>query len=129
MHHRGGKGGMISQETCFAILDTINHPIVYVDNDHVIRYLNKAAEERYYKVKDYSDLIGKSIFDCHAQKSREQITEHYKRLQAGENEIIRPAPEIGRKFTTVAVRDKNGNLLGYYEKSEKMGNTGKNATD
>lgn len=111
---------MISQGTCFAILDTINHPIVFVDNDHVIRYLNKAAEERYYKVKDYSDLIGKSIFDCHAQKSREQILEHYERLKAGENEIVRLAPKIGRKFTTVAVRDGDGVLIGYYERSEEM---------
>ena len=117
---------MISLETCFAILDTINHPIAFVDNDHVIRYLNKAAEERYYEVKGYSDLIGKSIFDCHTQKSRVQILEHYEQLKSGENEIVRLAPKIRRKFTTVAVRDINGSLLGYYERSEKMEAANKN---
>jgi len=120
---------MISLETCTAILDTINHPIAFVDNDHVIRYLNNAAMERYYKVKDYSNLIGKSIFDCHAQKSRVQILEHYERLKAGENEIVRLVPKIGRKFTTVAIRDKDGNLTGYYERSEKMENAGENTSE
>jgi hypothetical protein len=46
--------------------------------------------------------------------------EHYERLKAGENEIIRIAPKIGRKFTTIAVRHSNGNLMGYYERSEKI---------
>ena len=114
---------MIPHDICLAILDTINHPIVFVDNDHMIRYLNKAAEERYYKTKGYSELIGKSIFDCHAEKSREQIIEHYELLKAGENEIERLVPKIGRKFTTIAVRNSDGNLMGYYERSEKMENT------
>ncbi|MFC1998266.1 PAS domain-containing protein [Chloroflexota bacterium] len=89
---------MISKETCLAILDTINHPIVFVDNDHVIRYLNEAAMERYYKVKDYSDLIGKSIFECHTEKSWEQIIEHHGRLQAGENEILHIVPKMAESL-------------------------------
>jgi nitrogen-specific signal transduction histidine kinase len=36
---------MISSEIYTAILDTIHHPIVFVDNDHVIRYLNKSNWE------------------------------------------------------------------------------------
>jgi DUF438 domain-containing protein len=114
---------MISVETCLAILNTVSHVLVFVDNDHVIRYLNKSAKKRYYETQGRSDLIGKSILDCHNEKSCNQIVEDYKRLKAGENEIVRIASKIGRKFSMVAVRDADGGLLGYYEKSEKISDT------
>lgn len=38
-----------------------------------MRYLNKAARIRYYEKRGYSNLIGKSLFECHNSKSQEQI--------------------------------------------------------
>jgi nitrogen-specific signal transduction histidine kinase len=114
---------MISEETCLAILDTINNPIVFADNEHVIRYLNKPAMKFYYEKRGYSDLIEKSIFDCHSEKSQQQIINHHKRLQAGENEISRIVARRNSKITVVAVRDKEGSLLGYYERFERVGDT------
>jgi len=116
------KWKMISRDTDLAILDTINHPIVFVDTDHVIRYLNKPAMKRYYEVRGYSDLIGKSLFDCHNEDSRKHIIALYERLQAGENEIflkIGKFNKFNEKITVIAVRDKDGALLGYYERFEK----------
>jgi len=110
---------MISRETYLAILDTINHPIVFVDTDHVIRYLNKPAMKWYYEVRGYSDLIGQSLFDCHTEDSRKHIIALYERLQAGENEIFLKIGKFNEKITVMAVRDKNGALLGYYERFEK----------
>ena len=110
---------MISQEICFAILDSISHPIVFVDNNHMICYLNKPAEKRYYEDQGHSNLVGQSIFNCHNQKSKKQILNLYHRLQAGENEIFLMVNKDNEKITVVAVRDKNGNLLGYYERFEK----------
>ncbi|MBT3363636.1 MAG: PAS domain-containing protein [Chloroflexi bacterium] len=112
---------MMSDQTYTAILDTINHPIVFVDNDHVIRFLNKAAIEHYYGLRGYSDLIGKSLLDCHNQKSKEQIIAYHDRLKAGEDEIVRPiVPKRKKKITVVAVRDSSGVLLGYYERFEQI---------
>ena len=110
---------MISQHTYLAILDTVNHPIVFVDTDHVIRYLNKPAMKRYYEVRGYSDLIGKSLFDCHNEDSRTHIMTLYERLRAGENEIFLKIGKFNEKITVIAVRDGNGTLLGYYERFEK----------
>ena len=111
---------MLPEETCLAILDTIDSPIVFVDNDHVIRYLNKRAMKRYYEERGFSDLIGKSLFDCHSEKSKATIIEEYERLKAGEDKVERIDTGRSLRFTTIAVRDKEGNLLGYYEKPERI---------
>jgi len=110
---------MISRDTYLAILDTINHPIVFVDTDHVIRYLNKPAMKRYYEVRGYSDLIGKSLFDCHNEDSRKHIIALYERLQAGENEIFLKIGKFNENITVIAVRETDGTLVGYYERFEK----------
>ena len=113
------KWKMISREIYLAILDTINHPIVFVDTDHVIRYLNKPAMNRYYEMRGYSDLIGKSLFDCHNEDSRKHIIALYERLQAGENEIFLKIGKLNEKITVIAVRETDGTLVGYYERFEK----------
>jgi len=112
---------MLPEETYQAILDTINNPIVFVDNEHVIRYLNKSAIHLYYETRGYSDLVGQSIFDCHSEKSQNLIIAQYERLKTGDSEITRIAAKKNKKIITVAVRDKGGTLLGYYERFERIG--------
>ena len=48
-----------------SILNSYPYPIVFVDNDYIIRYMNKNAKYHYYEERGYKDLIGKSLFDCH----------------------------------------------------------------
>ena len=120
---------MLSEETCLAILDTINNPIVFVDNEHTIQYLNESAMRLYYETRGYSDLVGQSIFNCHSEKSQEQIIGQYERLKAGENEIVRIAAKKNRKIITVAVRNKKGALVGYYERFEKLDDTNENTLE
>ena len=102
-----------------ALLDSINSPIVFVDNDHIIRYLNKAARIRYYEKRGYSDLIGKSLLECHNPVSQEQIRLIHKRLLAGEDEIFLKVNKDKEKITVVGVRKADGQMLGYYERFEK----------
>ena len=109
----------MDQQTYKSILDSINSPVVFVDNDHIIRYLNQAAKVRYYENRGYADLIGKSLFDCHGAASREQVKLLHARLVAGENEIFLKVNKYQEKVTVVGVRDDNGRLLGYYERFEK----------
>ena len=47
------------------ILNSYPYPIVFVDNDYIIRYMNRNAEYHYYEERGYKNLIGKSLFDCH----------------------------------------------------------------
>lgn len=103
-----------------ALLDSVQSPIVFIDNDHIIRYLNKRAEEKYYKKRGYSDLIGKSLFDYHNNKSEKQIKQIHARLMAGEDEVFLKVSNDNERITVVAVRDPDGNLLGYYERFEEL---------
>ena len=102
-----------------AILDSVPSPIVFVDNDHVIRFLNKAARQRYYERRGHSALIGKSLFDCHAPPSQEQVVAFHNRLMAGEDEIFLKVNKDGERVTVVRVRDLDGQLIGYYERFER----------
>jgi PAS domain S-box-containing protein len=102
-----------------AILDSMSSPIVFVDNNHIIRYLNKAARIRYYEKRGYSDLIGRSLLDCHNPASQEAIRRLHERLLAGEDEI--PLEAIrDQKITVVGVRAADGRLLGYHERFEEV---------
>ena len=107
-----------------AILDSINSPIVFVDNEHIIRYLNKSAKIRYYERRGYAGLIGTSLFDCHNPASEEQITLLHAKLLAGETEIFLKVNKDQEKITVVGVRDANAQLLGYYERFEKATESG-----
>ena len=52
------------------ILDSVPYRIVFVDTDHIIRYMNREAKHHYYTVRGYGDLIGKSIFECTRRNRR-----------------------------------------------------------
>ncbi len=109
---------MISMDTCLAILDKISHPIVFVNNDHIIQYLNKLAQKRYYEQRGYSDLIGKSLFDCHNSVSKNKIIAIHQQLKEGISEVCIGVFK-GEKITVVGVRDPKGDLIGYFERFEK----------
>ena len=108
------------ERTYKAILNSINSPIVFVDNDHIIQYLNKSAKVRYYKNQGYSDLIGKSLFECHNPASKESIIMLHRRLLDGENEIFLKVSEDKLKVTVIGVRDIEGKLIGYYERFDEL---------
>jgi DUF438 domain-containing protein len=110
----------IDFETTKAILRSIYHPLVFVDTKHIIRYLNKAAEKRYYELRGYADLIGKSIFDCHKDESNTKLLEAFGKMQDGTDEVYIGIGKYSEHVTITAVRDTNGKLIGYYERFEKI---------
>ena len=71
-----------------AILDSFPYPIVFADADHIIRYLNKTARYKYYEMRGYDELIGKSLFDCHNDLSREKITAGVEKLKNAQSVVI-----------------------------------------
>ena len=96
-----------------ALLDSLKHPVLFVDTDHVIRFANKAAIAQYKKEK--TDLEGHSIFNCHNENSKRVILEVFESFQVGEEERMIVDNERHRLFMC-AVRDKTGELIGYYER-------------
>jgi DUF438 domain-containing protein len=106
---------MISLETIIAIFDSWPTPLVFVDNDHVVRYNNRAAIAAYCVKRGWPTLEGRSIFACHNPVSRERILALYERLLAGEDEIPLSVNPRNEQVTLVAVRDASRQLLGYYD--------------
>ena len=101
------------------ILDSYPYPIVFVDIDHIIKYMNKRAEYHYYQERGYRDLIGKSIFECHQNpKSEEMIKSVVSQLQNHANEVFLKVNGSNQRMYIVPVRDENGELIGYFERFE-----------
>ena len=105
---------MHETELHLALLDSLKQPFVFVDTGHVIRYMNRPAIERY---RDRPAQVGRSIFDCHNEASNRKIVEVFGRLQQGLDEEIITDNQDHRVYMR-AVRDRDGNLIGYYERFE-----------
>jgi DUF438 domain-containing protein len=95
-----------------AIRDSLIEEVVFVDTEHVVRYMNVSGKKHYAK---YGELIGKSVFTCHNERSQEMIRTFFARLQAGEEEVLY-AENDERRIYMRAVRDSQGQLIGYYER-------------
>jgi DUF438 domain-containing protein len=105
---------MIDTRTMVAILESLKDPILFADSDHVTRYMNKAAITYY--TGDES-LIGRSLLDCHNEQSQKMMIEILAAMHKGEEERLITDDEKHRVYMR-AVRDAEGQLLGYYERYE-----------
>ena len=97
-----------------SIIDQDQCAIVICDLDHEILYMNPAAVER-------PALVRKSLLDCHNPRSVERIQEvvSWFAQSAGHNKIYTSRNEKENKDVyMVALRDRDGALIGYYEKHE-----------
>ena len=97
-------------EIMSGILNSYPYPIVFVDNDYIIRYMNKNAKYYYCDERGYGELIGKSIFDCHRPESAELIKEYYKEIQRHGKEI----------FVNVSIRNQKGIYAGRSQRQGRM---------
>ena len=116
--YNNSKGGVIMEmtnEVLLAILDAYAYEIVYVDRNHIVRYMNKTAKERY---KDRV-IIGNSLFNCHNENTKGKIEEFLKRADAGENEMFQVFnKKTGEREFFVPVRNNEGVVIGYFERHE-----------
>jgi nitrogen-specific signal transduction histidine kinase len=97
-----------------AILDSLKDPVLFCDTNHIMRYMNKAASAHY---KEGRDLLGRSVMECHNERSREIIIETYAMFEAGEDERLISDTEKNRVYMR-AVRNREGGVVGYYERYE-----------
>ena len=100
------------------ILDAIPYSIVFVDPDHVIRYMNKRARYHYYEERGFRDLVGKSLFECHGEKSREAIKEIVEQFKNHKQEVFFKVNARNERIYITPVRDEHGTLVGYFERFE-----------
>ena len=103
-----------------SIIDADDAQIVVCDTRHTIIYMNPAAVAVYSK-RGGDRLVGRSIFDCHNERSVELI----KRVadwfsQSAKNNRGRTfySEKQNKDVYMIALRDDSGALVGYYEKHE-----------
>lgn len=103
-----------------SIIDQDLCAVVICNPDHEIIYMNPAAVSRY-AARGGADLLGKSLLLCHGPKSQSRIEEvvswfaesrEHNRVYTSYN------PKENKDVYMVALRDQEGNLIGYYEKHE-----------
>lgn len=105
---------MIDDRTKSLILQSLKNPIAFTDTNHIIRYMNKAAMDHY---DEGADLLGRSLLDCHNEASQAMIHKIVAEMKNGLEERLITDNEKYRIYMR-AVRDENGQLIGYYERYE-----------
>ena len=110
---------MDQMEIMSSILNAYPYPIVFVDNDYRIRYLNQYAKYHYYQERGYEDLMGKSIFDCHlSQATKERIQAGYESIQKTGKEIFIGVNARNQRLYMQGVRNDKGQWIGFFERFE-----------
>lgn len=107
---------MIDDKVLRAILDSLIDPVLFVDPDHTIRYMNRAAIAHY---EEGEKLLGRSLLECHNEESCTMIRETMKALEGGEDERLITDGEEKRIYMR-AVRGSQGRVIGYYERYEAV---------
>ena len=107
---------MVDAALLRAILDSFDTPVVFVTPDHIIRYMNKAAVAHF---REGEALLGRSLMDCHDERSQAIIRETLVALRSRESErLISEKPE--QRIYMRAVRNSSGEVIGYYERYEPI---------
>ena len=108
----------LMEEFYKSVLEQDEAAVVLCDLNHTIVYMNPAAACRYAKNGGY-DLVGKSLMECHNDKSNEmiiKIVEWFKE-SLEHNKIYTFFNEKENKDVyMIALRDAGRNLIGYYER-------------
>ena len=111
---------VIEKEIYKSVLDADRSAVVICNLEHTIVYMNPVAITRYEKWGG-KNLLGKSLLDCHNEKSRESINKvlEWFRTSKDHNIVYTFHNEKENKDVyMVALRNDSGELIGYYEKHE-----------
>lgn len=103
-----------------SVLEQDRASVVLCNLDHIIVYMNPAAVKNYEKYGG-KKLLGSNLLDCHNERSQGlilKITDWFKESQ--DNNMIYTVHDEkhNKDVYIVALRDDDGNLIGYYEKHE-----------
>ena len=103
-----------------SVIDADDAPVVICDLEHTIVYMNPTAVKRYEK-RGGAALVGRSIKGCHNGDSNdkiEQVIAWFKK-DKGNNKVYTFRNEKENKDVyMIALRNDEGELIGYYEKHE-----------
>ena len=101
-----------------AFVETDMNQIVICDTNHIIVYMNKVAIEKFSDLGG-ADLIGKSLMQylgVETQSRIEAIVSWFSESPDNNWGYTYRNEASQTDMYAVALRDENGNLIGYYEK-------------
>ena len=99
-----------------SVLEQDTAPVVICNLEHTVVYMNCAARLRY-----RIDITGKSIKACHNEESNEKIdrvVDWFKKSKANNRVYTSRNDKENKDVYMIALRDGEGELIGYYEKHE-----------
>lgn len=103
-----------------SVIDTDDMPVVICDTDNIIIYMNPSAVENYAK-RGGASLIGHSILACHNEESNSVIkmaVSWFKESTKNDKVFTLHKDKENKDIYIVALRDGDGEFIGYYEKHE-----------
>lgn len=103
-----------------SIIDQDHAAVVVCDTQHKIIYMNPAADENYIK-SGGKKLVGDSLLNCHSPEANQKIIEvlNWFKADKSHNKVHTFYNQKQNKDVyMIALRDENGELIGYYEKHE-----------
>lgn len=97
-----------------SLLNSIIDPVLVADTNHIVQYMNKAAEKHY---EEGDSLMGSNLLFCHNEESQKMMIDILEKMQ---NELEEELITDNEKFRIFmrAVRDESGKLIGYFERYE-----------
>lgn len=103
-----------------SIIEQDRCAVVICNTEHEIIYMNPAAVKKYAR-RGGAKLIGRSIMECHNEKSGELIRKVVDWFVENPKHNVMYTyhnPKENKDVYMVALRDETGALIGYYEKHE-----------
>ncbi len=103
-----------------SVIDMDIAAVVICDLSHKIVYMNPAAKERYSK-RGGGKLVGNSLLDCHNKASNDKILQVVEWFgKSSQNNCVYTFynEKENKDVYMIALRNKDGELIGYYEKHE-----------
>ncbi|MBE5953417.1 MAG: PAS domain-containing protein [Lachnospiraceae bacterium] len=103
-----------------SIMDEDKAPIVICDLSHTIIYINPSACKHYERFGG-DKLLGGNLMECHNPKSREmilKILDWFKESKSNNRIYTYRNDKENKDVYMIALRDEQGELIGYYENHE-----------
>ncbi len=103
-----------------SIVESDPAAVVVCDLSHNIIYMNPAAKRRYAK-SGGEKLVGRSLMDCHGEKSQKliaKVVSWFKGSKSHNRVFTFHNQKENKDVYMIALRGENGELIGYYEKHE-----------
>ena len=113
----GRKQVMSEQNNLYKyILNSLNiGPIIYVDDQHITRYMNGAAKAGMPECAGH-DIMDRSVLSYHREESRQKILSYYEEMKQGKLSEVLVRKKAKAQIYMQSVKDDEGRVIGYLER-------------